>query len=490
MPSALANVLLLSLFPFGSLAAAASASKFAGSVTSFAYPPTGTAAPTTYFPDASQVGYGGPTPTGDEAAAIETAPSEVKVDSIYPLIHPAASDAKAAAFDVTKHWGNLSPMQSVDGVLSDTSPQIPAGYELRQVHLLHRHGARYPTSGAGPATFAAKLQSIANSTGFSASGPLEFLNTWTYKLGAEILTPFGRGQLFDLGVGFRVQYGDLLKGFSKLPVFRTTSEDRMVDSALHFAAGFFGVRTYQTDYNQVIIIEESGFNNTLAPYEQCNNSNSDAIGYFGSVAAANWSAIYLKPAVKRLGSLLKGVNLTVTDVSDMQSTCAYETVALGYSEFCGLFTEEEWKGFEYSIDLEFWYSDGPGQPTAAAQGIGYVQELVSRLTRTPITVADSTTNGTLDQNNITFPLDQPIHGSDEATHIRWILNDAVLPLTGMKGCKEDKDGLCELSTFISAMKARIGEVDFNFDCNGNYTVPQPDKIVDGRYPSWLRNATA
>jgi hypothetical protein len=26
-----------------------------------------------------------------------------------------------------------------------------------------------------------------------------------------------------------------------------------------------------------------------------------------------------------------------------------QTVALGYSKFCGLFTEEEWKGFEYSI---------------------------------------------------------------------------------------------------------------------------------------------
>ena len=59
-------------------------------------------------------------------------------------------------------------------------------------------------------------------------------------------------------------------------------------------------------------------------------------------------------------------------------------------------------------DLQFWYSEGPGQPTAAAQGIGYVQEVVSRLTRTPIAVADSTTNGTLDQNNITFPLDQPM----------------------------------------------------------------------------------
>ena len=63
MPSALANVLLLALFPLGSIAAAVSASEFAGSATSFAYPPTGTAAPTTYFPDASQVGYGGPTPS-------------------------------------------------------------------------------------------------------------------------------------------------------------------------------------------------------------------------------------------------------------------------------------------------------------------------------------------------------------------------------------------------------------------------------------------
>ena len=31
-----------------------------------------------------------------------------------------------------------------------------------------------------------------------------------------------------------------------------------------------------------------------------------------------------------------------------------QTVALGYSAFCGLFTEEEWEGFEYALDLYFW----------------------------------------------------------------------------------------------------------------------------------------
>lgn len=56
-------------------------------------------------------------------------------------------------------------------------------------------------------------------------------------------------------------------------------------------------------------------------------------------------------------------------------------------------------------------------------------------------------------------------------------------MTGIKGCKADKNGLCDLSTFINAMQERIGEVDFAYDCYGNYTVPNPNTIVDGRYPA-------
>lgn len=67
-----------------------------------------------------------------------------------------------------------------------------------------------------------------------------------------------------------------------------------------------------------------------------------------------------------------------------------------------------------SADLDFWYEVGPGSPIGSAWGIGYVQELVARLTQTPLTVFDTTTNGTLDGNNVTFPLDQPIYM--DATH--------------------------------------------------------------------------
>ena len=73
-------------------------------------------------------------------------------------------------------------------------------------------------------------------------------------------------------------------------------------------------------------------------------------------------------------------------------------------------------------DLLFWYTFGPGNPTSAAQGIGYVQELVARLTQTPLIDFNSTTNNqTLDDNNVTFPLNQPIYV--DATH------DAVLSMS-------------------------------------------------------------
>ena len=80
--------------------------------------------------------------------------------------------------------------------------------------------------------------------------------------------------------------------------------------------------------------------------------------------------------------------------------------------------------------------------------------------------------------------------SDTPTHVRFILNDGVVPLTGIKGCAKNKDGLCALDKFVSGLKARVAEIDYQFDCFANYTVPAPDTIVDGRYPPALRNGTA
>ena len=66
------------------------------------------------------------------------------------------------------------------------------------------------------------------------------------------------------------------------------------------------------------------------------------------------------------------------------------------------------------------YGSSFGSPVARVQGIGYIQELVARLTHTPIKTHNSSTNATLNDNPITFPLGQSLYV--DATHEVVVLN--------------------------------------------------------------------
>jgi hypothetical protein len=204
------------------------------------------------------------------------------------------------------------------------------------------------------------------------------------------------------------------------------------------------------------------------------------------------------------------------------SLCPFESVyTQSLSPFCALFTLSEFEQFEYSGDLDKYYKTGYvnnyptilpqmfirccfferyGQPLGRVQGVGYVNELIARLTGKP--VRDHTqTNRTLDSSPITFPLNRTIYvdfshdnqmiaiycaiGLFPTTHPpssslpdpnrRWItsrlvpfsarmvaeklvcgrkeyvriwVNDALQPL---KFCGANRrDGLCELDAFVES----------------------------------------
>lgn len=93
----------------------------------------------------------------------------------------------------------------------------------------------------------------------------------------------------------------------------------------------------------------------------------------------------------------------------IRSICAYETNYLGRSDFCTLFTEDEWSGFESSLDIEYYYDYSYGNPTGRAQGIGYLQELIARLTNQYITSSNSSVNSSLTNNSRSFPLGQKFY---------------------------------------------------------------------------------
>lgn len=341
---------------------------------------------------------------------------------------PANSSATAGAFDITQYWGNLSPwysVQSADYGLPNASPLAPAGCTITQMLLLYRHGARYPTSGAAPGTFSQKLHNATLNGTLTFSGELAFLANWEYKLGAELLTPFGRSQNFILGVEYRQLYGHLLDNFTaagSLPVFRTQSQDRMVKTAENFAAGFFGVPEYLDQVNIEIIVENSTVNNSGAAYYVCPNANIASRGSIGSSVAARFAQNAFNATIARLQSQASGITFTPTDAIAMLQLCSYETVALGYSSFCKLFTQDDFVNYEYFYDLTFYYSNGPGSPVSAAQGKGYLQEYLARFTgQFPQPL--SALNETYDNTTTYFPLNNSIYA--DATHEVIVLDTLV-----------------------------------------------------------------
>ena len=377
------------------------------------------------------VGFPGPTPTGAEPDAAQTAPSypyNQNAAKSYPLIQDpprngtnATANANNANFDITTYWGNLSPwysLRSADYGLPNASPLAPPGCTITQMMLLYRHGARYPTSGAAPSTFAAKLANATKTGNFtvSSTGDLAFLSNWTYELGAELLTPSGRAENFLLGVEYRELYGHLLNNFTAagtIPVFRTQSQDRMVKTANNFAAGFFGVPEYLDQVNIEIIVENSTLNNSGAPYEVCTNANVATKGSIGSTVATAFANNAFNSTIARLQAEVAGITFTPTDAIAMLQLCSYETHALGYSSFCKLFTQQDFVNYEYYYDLSFYYNNGPGSPVAAAQGKGFLDEWIARFTG-KYPAANSALNETLDNSSTYFPLTQSIYA--DATH--------------------------------------------------------------------------
>nr|CDI55219.1 related to 3-phytase A precursor [Melanopsichium pennsylvanicum 4] len=225
-----------------------------------------------------------------------------------------------ASFRPFEHMGPLTPYVSssgwgVDDAKYSGTPLDSSGAActLLQAHMLHRHGSRYPTAGGPPDVLRDFLKSHPN---LRYSGPLSFLNTYKFSVGQELLTPVGRGQLYDSGVKSALLYSKLVyldslekdaKGKAKTLLARAGSQHRIVDSGLAWLNGFFGPNWAQNTSFE-IQIEEPGFNTTTAPEFACPASNRPGNAPGGAMAD-KWVNIYLQDAVLRLKDSFGGANL-------------------------------------------------------------------------------------------------------------------------------------------------------------------------------------
>ncbi|KAF9736085.1 histidine acid phosphatase [Paraphaeosphaeria minitans] len=349
---------------------------------------------------------------------------------------------------ISHHWGQLSTYKyNAPGLFGVKKVGLPNGCQIEQVHLLQRHAERFPhpgdaQDGLNIERFTEKVME-ASKDGEHFKGPLAFLNSWRNTLGGEYLTGTGAMAEIASGVQFWNVYGRLLYNASagqlgyqpedvdRRPLLRTPSQSRMHNSMTNWALGFFGP-SYQesaqfssnwTDAFRTLIIPEVDpvpWNNTLAAHHCCNNSEAHGIGTIGDDHMWNYAGLYLPHTTKRLSKYTpKHFDLDIKSTYAMQLLCAYETQFLGVSEFCNLFTRDEWDGFEQSLDIRFFYKHSFGNPTARSQGIGYVEEMLARLQGKLIMESDTSVNSSLTDNEDAFPLGMKFYA--DFTHDKMIL---------------------------------------------------------------------
>ncbi|KAF7318678.1 Phytase [Mycena chlorophos] len=319
----------------------------------------------------------------------------------------------AVATDLTTLWGAYSPYFA-----SGTYEPPPKGCAIDQVNIvrfypllvsaviilqLERHGARYPTSGATPAIVVA-VQKLQNATSY-ADPRFDFFKDFTYTLGADSLVPFGAIQSQQAGALAYHRYSKLVTE-DQLPFVRSDSKQRVVDSATNWTAGFSAASFYEYNPVLAVVLSESG-NDTLDDSGCPNAGSSD-------LQTSAWIDASSSPITQRLNSAAPGANLNGNDTYNLMSMCAFHTVAIArgaeltLSPFCALFEDGDFVDFEYYMDLDKYYGTGYGGYLGAVQGVGYINELIARLTDSP--VKDSTqTNSTLDSDPATFPLNRTIY---------------------------------------------------------------------------------
>ncbi|KAI1331468.1 histidine phosphatase superfamily [Xylariaceae sp. FL0255] len=339
--------------------------------------------------------------------------------AIYFLRRPRSEAQSCECFEtgfqceptLSHSWGQYSPFYSVP---SDIPPAIPPDCVLTFAQVLSRHGARDPTAGKS-AAYASLFQRIHASVPSGSYGrDYAFIANYEYSLGADELSHFGQQQMVNSGKHFYARYQTLARSIS--PFIRSAGQKRVVDSAVNWTQGFHEARLADSTakspdaypYAPLVLPEVEGFNNTLSPSTCPAYSDGPDTG---AVPQSLFLDTFAPVVQARVNENLPGANLTTHDVVSLMDMCPFETVAREgnkISRFCRLFTEDEWNSYDYYQSLGKWYGYGNGSPLGPTQGVGFINELIARLTAQPVSDQTST-NTTLDGSRATFPLDHILY---------------------------------------------------------------------------------
>uniref|UniRef100_A0A060SX33 ARAD1A10252p n=1 Tax=Blastobotrys adeninivorans TaxID=409370 RepID=A0A060SX33_BLAAD len=277
-------------------------------------------------------------------------------------------------WNLLRHTGVNGPYASHPGF--GLEPAIPESCTIDKVFVLARHAERSPST----ELFHRLGQTIEKIQRANPRGLLKFVSYHQWEMAADgggKLTVNGRFAGTEgarsLGRRLRDRYIHLIPDHLH---FFAAASGRVVESVRRFAAGFFDSFKAEEHYEVVLLSQEGSHGaNSMTPDQGCrpfldhHESTHHSIDFFDQ---------YCHPILERLHSCMDD-ELTIEDLKNLFMVCEYELNMKGESEFCSLFSRDDWVIWGHHNNLIDYYGRGPGNPYSSAVGSVHLQAALSIL---------------------------------------------------------------------------------------------------------------
>lgn len=419
------------------------------------------------------------------------------------------NQASTEQYNLIKYLSGAGPYIQHPGYGISTS--IPDQCTVEQVHVLARHGERYPSKNKGK-TFEEFYARVKNHTEPFA-GELAFLNDYEYFVTdknyyEKETSPqnsqglyAGTTDALSHGAEFRARYADLFANILEPLTFFTSNSGRVHQTARYFARGIFGDNFGDNTAKFAVIAEEDEFGaNSLTPVVSCKTTST----YVDKLAYKDFDTSFWDAAVERLSKGNPNFELKKKDLKHLVEWCAYEINVRGYSPFCNLFTNDEYVKNSYAQDLDYYYTNGPGNNISGTIGAPYLNATLTYLKEEnpPQKFVLAFTHDTnieqfhaalgllapeqpLPNDHIPFPVPyahsqivpmgarlytEKLKCGDDV-FVRFVVNDAVVPL---RHCQDGPGFSCKLSDYEDYVNTRLEGRDYATQCEAENV---PDQVT-------------
>jgi acid phosphatase len=318
------------------------------------------------------------------------------------------------------------------------------------------------------------------------------------------------------GVKLRTRYSHLLPlRFTNRTKtsFWASDCNRVIETARYFATGFFGSNWADVAHLHIIPETVDMGGDTLTPGATCKAYIEDKErGHGGGqLRLAEWRKVYTAPIRERLAEQNPDYLFTDDEVYAMQEMCGFETTIRGRSLWCGIFTREEWSGYEYGRDLVHYYRGGPGTPWAGVMGWLWLNATANLLAEGPQRAGPFFFSFVHDNDVVPMLVALDLWGDEDGGHpstsiekkerkwrfsdvapmnariiferlgceteggpkqefVRININDGIIPVPG---CHNGPGGSCPLVKFLDRVKQKGAELgDFREKCGLGEDVPE------------------